>query len=60
MLSFIKWLVLLTLSCACVAVMAASVQRPYPVGNPSAQPNISDGVKWLILTAPLPLRRPVA
>ena len=52
MLSFIKHWVMLSLSCACVVVMAAepmhwvtswaaSVQGPYPVGNPSAQPNLA-------------------
>ena len=52
MLSFIKRLVLLSLFGVSVAVMAAdpshwvtswaaSVQGPYPVGNPSAQPNLA-------------------
>lgn len=52
MLSFAKRLVLLSLLCASAAMSAAgeanwvtswaaSVQGPYPVGNPSAQPNLS-------------------
>jgi lysophospholipase L1-like esterase len=52
MLSFAKRLVLLSMLCAAAAVSAAgqanwvtswaaSVQGPYPVGNPSAQPNLS-------------------
>ena len=52
MLSFIKRLVLLSACCVSAAVMAAdpthwvtswaaSVQGPYPVGNPSAQPNLA-------------------
>ena len=52
MLSFIKRWMLLSLCCVPVAVLAASpthwvtswaasVQGPYPVGNPSAQPDLS-------------------
>ena len=52
MLSFFKRWVLLSLCCVSVAAMAAdpthwvtswaaSVQGPYPVGNPSAQPNLA-------------------